>query len=279
MFVKVTPHLQSRIASNLTELEGKTDPTDGHYYRVKQQIPGALQAMRQHFNKIITEVQEKNKGRPPAEKVPFYFQGNHLYVGGKRVKEPVDPPVLSSLLNITSVEQKVLDAINIEPLATDECEGSKFYAYVIRVYSFGTIEKIYLCLRQQHMTTDHIMLGYRLAEPDSPEQCVEGSCHDGESHRDLTLAQAIADSQLKNVAVFVVCYSGPTPLRGQRLKVIGDCAKAALYKIQFPNKQHPTSPTDDDNALQHEQEQAEEPSPHFSIDHQYGRISPRCLTG
>ena len=194
MFVKVTPHLQSRIASNLTELDGKTDPMDGHYYRVKQQIPDALQAIRQHFNKLITEVQEKNKGRPPAEKVPFYFQGNHLYVGGKRVKEPVDPPVLSSLLNITSVEQKVLDDINIEPLATDDCEGSIFYAYVVRVYGFGTIEKIYLRLRQQHMTADHIMLGYHLAEPDSPEQCVEGSCHDGESHGDLTLAQAIAES-------------------------------------------------------------------------------------
>ena len=32
MFVKVTPHLQRRIASNLGELEGQTDPTNGHYY-------------------------------------------------------------------------------------------------------------------------------------------------------------------------------------------------------------------------------------------------------
>ena len=75
MFVKVTPHLQRRIASNLSVLEGKMDPTDGHYYRVKQQIPDALQAMRQHFNKVVTDVQEKNKEKPVDERVPPLFPG------------------------------------------------------------------------------------------------------------------------------------------------------------------------------------------------------------
>ena len=225
--------------------------------------------MCQHFNKIVTDVQEKNKERLPTEKVPFYFKGNYLYVGGKRVKEPVDPPALSSLLNITSAKQKVLDDINLEALATEECEGSKFYAYGSHVYGFTAIEKIYLHLCQQHMMADHIMLGYHLAEPDSPEQCVEGSCHDGESHGDLTLAQAIADSHLKNVVVFVMHYSEPTPLQGLRLKAIGDCTKAALHKLQFLSEHRPTPMTNSDSDMQQEHE--EEPTPQSSLDHPYGQ--------
>ena len=147
--------------------------------------------MRQHFNKVVADVQDKNKAKPNDQKVPFYFQGSHLFVSGRRVCEPVDPPTLSSLLTITPDQQKVLDDIDLQPLAHSECEGSKFYAYAVRVYGFTPIEKLYLRLRQQHMTADHIMLGYRLADPDSPEQCVDGSCHDGESHGDITLAQII----------------------------------------------------------------------------------------
>ena len=44
MFVKVTPHLQKRIAANIWVLDSKTDPVDGHYYKVKQQLPDAAQA-------------------------------------------------------------------------------------------------------------------------------------------------------------------------------------------------------------------------------------------
>ena len=131
MFVKVTPHLQKRIASNITVLDGKTDPTDGHYYKVKQQLPDATQGACQHFNKVVTDVQEKNKVKPKNECVPFYFQGNDLYVGGRKVCEPVNPPALSSLLKITPTQQKNLDDLNIPELAYAEREGSKFHGYAI----------------------------------------------------------------------------------------------------------------------------------------------------
>ena len=250
----------------------KKDPTDGHYYRVKQQIPDALQATRQHFNKVVAYVQDKNKEKPNDQRVPFYFQGSHLFVGGRRVREPVDPPTLSSLLNITSDQQKILDDINLQPLAHGECEGSKFYACATRAYGFTSIEKVYLWLRQQHMTADHIMLGYRLADPDSPKQCVDGSCHDGESHGDIILAQVIAESRLKNIAVFVMRYSGSTPLQGLRLKTIGDCGNAALHKIQFP--------TEDTNADSNSSpEHSASIAPNSMPDHPYGRSSPHNLTG
>ena len=203
---------------------------------------------------------------------PLYFQGSHLFVGGRRVREPLDPPALSSLLNITSDQQKVLDDIDLQPLAHSECEGSKFYAHATRVYGFNAIKKMYLCLQQQHMIADHIMLGYRLADPDSPEQCVEGSYHDGESHGDITLAQAVADTHLKNIAVFVVHYSGSTPLRGLCLKTIGDCAKAALHKIQFPAE-------DTVSEANSSQEYPEASASNATQDHPYGRSSLQTLTG
>ena len=77
---------------------------------------------------------------------PLSQLGSHLFVSGRRVHEPVDPPALSALLNITPDQQKVLDDIDLQPLAHSECEGSKFYAYAIRVYGFTPIEKLYLRL-------------------------------------------------------------------------------------------------------------------------------------
>ena len=150
MFVKVTPHLQRRIAANINVLDGKTDPADGHYYKVKQQLPDATQGARQHFNKVVIDVQEKNKVKPKNERVPFYFQGYDLYVGGRKVCEPVNPPALSSLLKITPMQQKILDDINVPELAYVERNGSKFHGYAIRVYDYPIIKHLYLRLRQLH---------------------------------------------------------------------------------------------------------------------------------
>ena len=138
--MKVTPYLQRRIASNIGKLEGKTDPTDGHFYKVKQQLPDTTQGTRQHFNKVIEDVQTKNKSRPKNERVSFYFQGYNLYVGGKRVREPIEPPSWLSLLAITPEEQKLVNAINLPELAYAEQQGSRFYGYAIRVYDFPLLK-------------------------------------------------------------------------------------------------------------------------------------------
>ena len=146
MFVKVTAHLQKCIASNIKELEDKTDPNDGHYYKVHQQIPDDSQAACQHYHKIVSEQQEKNKVLPVKERPPIYFQGHHCYIGGKRVHEPVDLPSLSSILSIEPEHQAILDDINLEPLAQEKCSGSRFFGYTARVYGFSMIDKIYLRL-------------------------------------------------------------------------------------------------------------------------------------
>ena len=278
MFVKVTAHLQKRIAGNIKVLEDKKDPVDGHYYKVKQQIPDATQGARQHFNKVVVEHQEKNKKKPINERVPIYFQGHYCYVGGKRVREPVNPPSLSSMLTIDQKQQELLDDINLDVLSHEKRSGSQFYRYAARVYGFSTIEKIYLRLRQLHLAADHIILEYRLADPDSPEQCVDGFCHDGESHGDVTLAQVIENSHIKNIAVFVVRYSGTTPLRGERLQLIGDCARKAIQKLRFPAG-------DDDSTVPARVDvdtpssPKEGPSPTPSQDHIYGCTSPQRFSG
>ena len=82
----------------MSELDDKTDPTDGHFYKVKQQVPDAVQGARQHFNPVVADVQQKNKGRSKKERIPFYFQGTDLFVGGKKVKQLVNPPSRAEIL-------------------------------------------------------------------------------------------------------------------------------------------------------------------------------------
>ena len=172
-----------------------------------------------------------------------------------------------------------MDDINLEPLAQEKHSGSRFYGYTARVYGFLTLDKIYLRLRQQHLGADHIMLGYRLVDPDSPEQCVEGSCHDGESHSDTVLAQAVESSLMKNVAVFVVRYSGTTPLRGLRLKLIADCATNALQKLRYPPQDPSMLEQATTGANPPVAENSSETSRSTPQDHLYGRSSPQKQTG
>ena len=169
MFVQVTCHLQKRIAANMSELDDKTDPTDGHFYKVKQQVPNAVQGARQHFNPVVADVQQKNKGRSKKERIPFYFQGTDLFVGGKKVKQLVNPPSHAEILNITSEEQKQLNDINPPILARDEKDGSKFYAFAMRVYDVRFVRKAYLRLRQLHLAANHVMLAFRVEDPANPD--------------------------------------------------------------------------------------------------------------
>ena len=204
MFVKVTPHLPVKIAANISELEDVTDPIDGHYYKVKQQLPDAIQVSRQHFNKVVNDVIIQNKGLPAEKQVSFYFQGTDLYVDGKKVKEPVTPPPRASLLNISVADQRLLDTINPDQLAFAERDGSKFYGFAVHVYDLSFLRKVYLRMRQLHMAANHVMLAYCVETEQNPTKCIEGSCHDGESHGDIILAQAVEAVGMTNVAVFVV---------------------------------------------------------------------------
>ena len=214
MFVKVSPHLQRRIAANIPVLEDKKDPIDGHYYKVKQQLPDAAQAARQHFNKVVSDVQLKNKTKPKAERIPFYFQGADLFIDGKKVKEPVTPPSRAALLTISPKLQQTLDSIVLEQLAYEERDGSKFFGYAARVYDIPLIKRLYTKMRQMHPAANHVMLAYCVETPEDPNKCTEGSCSDGESHGDVILAQVIENSTMKNIAIFIVHYFGGTPLRG-----------------------------------------------------------------
>ena len=213
IFVQVTCHLQKRIAANMSELDEKTDPTDGHFYKVKQQVPDAVQGARQHFNPVVADIQQKNKGRPKKECINFYFQGTDLFVGGKKVKQLVNPPSRTEILKITLEEQKQLNNINPPILARDEKDGSKFYAFAMRVYDVRFIRKAYLRLRQLHLAANHVMLAFCVEDPENPDKQIEGSCHDEESHGNVTLAQVLENTRMKNIAVFVVRYYGGTPLR------------------------------------------------------------------
>ena len=285
MFVKVTPHLQKRIAANIQVLDGKTDPVDGHYYKVKQQLPDAAQAARQHFNKVVGDVQEKNKTKPKEERVPFYFQGADLFVGGKKVKEPVTPPSRASMLTISPKQQESLDTISFEQLAYEERDGSKFFGYAVRVYNISLIKKLYTRMRKMHLAANHIMLAYCVETPEDLAKCVEGSCSDGESHGDVVLARLLETIAMKNVAVFIVRYFGGTPLRGLRLKLIGDCARKALNKLRFPDADdHDVSRSTPNEENIPSSSHSSTPSPRCTpdkqvFDHGYSRTPPIRATG
>ena len=245
MFVQVTCHLQKCIAANMSELDDKTDSTDGHFYKVKQQVPDAVQGVRQHFNPIVVDVHIKNQGKSRKDRMPFYFQGTDLFVDGKKVKEPVKPPSRAEILSISPQEQKLLNDINPQVLSQDSKDGSKFFGYAVHAYDLKFIKRMYLRLRQLHLMANHIIMAFRIEDTDNPAKVIEGSCHDEETHGDVTLARILENTHMKNVVVFVVRYYGGTPLRALRLKMIADAAHTVLHSLQSPAGEDPIEGEDD----------------------------------
>ena len=85
------------------------------------------------------------------------------------------------------------------------------------------------------------MMAYRVDSATDPDIAHAGSCHDGESHADVRLADVISKAQCINVAVFVVRYYGGIQLRGQRLRHISDCGRTSLNKLRFPEGVMPSN--------------------------------------
>ena len=235
MFVRCSPSLRRRIEKNKRNLEGKTDPIDHHFYKIKAQLPDSYSAARQHFNPIVQDIITKNEGKEPRDQDTFAFRGAELLINGCPVKEAVAPPPRTDLLGITAENQSELNKIPLPVLASVTEKKSRFFGFAVRAYSTKYIQEVYLRLRQLHPTANHIMLAYRVDCVEDISQILQGSCHDGESHGDVKLADVLLKSQMSNVAVFVVRYYGGIQLRGARLKHIADVGRNALNKLRFPD--------------------------------------------
>ena len=145
------------------------------------------------------------------------------------------PPPHTAILNIPEQKQKEMDRIPLIQLAHHTEKRSRFYGYAARAYTFDFINLAYLKMRQMHPTANHIMAAYTLDSDVLGEDATYGACNDGESHSDVKLTETLNKTTMSNVVVFVVRYYGGIQLRGLRLKIIADCAKAALHKLRFPD--------------------------------------------
>ena len=245
MFVRCAPPLAREIDRNKRILDKKTDPTDGHFYKVRIQTPDAYAAAKTHYNDIVQEVMTTNEGKPQEERTTFTFRGTELLLNDIPVTEPVLPPPRTAILNIPEDKQRAMDEIPLVQLSEARAKRSGFYGYAVRAYTTDYINLAYLKMRQMHPTANHIMAAYRLETPETVDDGIHGSCNDGKSHSDVKLSEALAKTSMTGVVVFVVRYYGGIQLRGLRLKLIVDCAKNALYKLRFPEGIQPGTPEKD----------------------------------
>ena len=56
------------IDRNKKLLEKKVDPVDGHFYKVRIQVPDAYTAAKTHYNGIVQKVVADNEGKPVNSK-------------------------------------------------------------------------------------------------------------------------------------------------------------------------------------------------------------------
>ena len=240
MFVKCTPLLRQEIDRVKPILNEKKDPLDGHFYRIKPHLPDIFAAARQHYAPLIEQVISEDADLEDSKKHTFYFRGADLYINKQKVIEDIQPPSRASLLHIPPSVQNVIDDLNIPKFSEKKARGSLFEGFAARVYSLECLKKMYLRMRQQHPTANHIIMAYKIDAVSDPKKVLKGSCADGESHADVKLTAVLEKTYMSNVVVFVTRYYGGVHLGGLRLKLISDCGRLALNKLRFPDGKEPT---------------------------------------
>ena len=254
MYVKCSTTFRKQIEVKKDMIKGKYDEVTKVRYSIRNHLPDAHYAIRQKYNPWVKEIIENNrKATNPNDRQWFAFKGEEFYIDGQKVVELIKPPPLKAIFELTSDKRAELDEIQFVESRVFEEKGSKFIAYATTVFTAEDVDKCYLKMKKDYLTATHISLGYRI--DDDNRQPLQGACSDGEHQVDVKLLDALAKSEMNNVAVFVVRRYGGVRIGGLRLVLAQKAATVALTELRRYRRDQLSGDDDSTDGEEAEEEQ------------------------
>ena len=236
MFVKCSDSLKRKIEEGLPLLDGKKHEKFHYRLGIKRHEPDAIIAAKIRYQEQIGNLIARNQHKGPNEQDSFFFRGSALFVNGKKVVDPLVPPLPKVLLDLTEGQIEELEELPITEGVVDESDkGSRYFSYAARVTDLEHIRKLYQKIRLQHLPATHVSAGFRfgISTDDSAVPVLRsGGAADGEHQADTRICHAINKSGALDVVVFVVRYYGGAPLGTGRLKNVYNFSSIALDNLK-----------------------------------------------
>lgn len=207
---------------------------------VSSQLPEALNEKRRKNYSCMAE----NKKQPTKHRLPYSIKQGELLFKDQPIIPKVHPPFPRDLLSLPDPELERINAIKITEGLCEEREESTFRGYAISATGPEQINDAYKKMKLMHGQATHIACAYKLSKWKPPYQ--QDGCDDYEHGSSRVMLQAIQDSGMSDVAVFMVRYYGGKKLGPLRFDLIKKVSESALTLHQVSLQEVHSSRWDED---------------------------------
>lgn len=189
-----------------------------------------------------------------GKRLPFTIKQGELLYKDRPIKPRVCTPTPRDLLKLTDPELDQINQIRLIEGGFEEQNDSTFRGYAVAATDHDEVNKAYKKMKLMHGEASHIACAYYLQKMRPPID--QDGCDDYEHGASRVLLQAIHESGMKDIAVFMVRYFGGKKLGPARFDLMKKVAESALTLLQVslqevPNPSWDQQHTDDDEESTH----------------------------
>ena len=158
------------------------------------------------------------------------FQGAKLMIDKKQYQDRIKAPIATDILAMNEEQVNNICQTDIQDGQALEYKGSTFKGFILPTNSHLHIDQAYMKLRLMYPHAKHIICCYSITG--MPRYEHEGYCDDNEHGGGKVLLSILKESNLQNVALFVVRLHSGLNIGKKRFELIGKAIEQAV--IQNP---------------------------------------------
>ena len=212
------------IFSNSSNLKDVTND-DGKSYRIQEFMNEETREKQTRQRDLIAD----NRHMPISHQFTMKKEKKELMINGEKYEKKISPPALKEVL-LTEMEDEIsIENANIVTGSSKEVNRSIFYAYCKEVNTFEDIQEAYRVIKNDHISSTHIVCGYRLFNTRSSSH--QDFSDDGETGAGRRLLEVIREMNIWNMAVFIVRYHEGPNLGKQRFELYSELAKDVITSV------------------------------------------------
>ena len=215
MFVRLeSENLREQAIVKARGLGGKRHPENNHKYFVSTVLCEATRATQERNSNKLQKAHQDNKNKPDNQKQSVYIRGTHVYIGGQKQRDFIEPPTPDQVDSAMATEFKALEDLQMyQSTGPLKENGSEFMAYAVRTRTMDKVWMGYVRAFYTQPSAAHVMMAYRVGKH-------SGSCDDEEHRGGGTILKQILAKNFKNVAVYVTHISNGQQIGNKRFDLI-----------------------------------------------------------
>ena len=151
-------------------------------------------------------------------------------MNNEAVNPKIEIPMAADMLTMDEEEMNELKEIKVYEGKVHKEGESEFCAFYQHARDEQEIQKGYTKLKMKHRDATHIVLAYKLAGATGPYK--QAYVDDGEAGAGRRMLSVLKNSEMENIAVYVVRYYSGAHMGKRRFEIYEMLAKSAMKALK-----------------------------------------------